>query len=347
MLPDAFAGLQQDRVLVCGLLSDRPSRRRAAEDLLRRLTRSGLRPHSFDLTASLGRDSLIAVPTACLHQELADLVVTDVILVVPPAETAALLPLLCASLGVRPRMIAFWDGPLDEPAAALRAAAQGLGAIWTPTASLAEIALAALSEFAGSIDVVACRCPTPLTGREASGEDRATVRRRLGLAEAAFVVGATLHHTEAPAGQNPAGLLAAFQAAFAAEADAVLLLACDGWPPTGAASTPLCDAAAVDPRIRLIDTQRHYLPRSGLWRAVDAWLALPCDAADRADIDDALAAGRAVVACARGLSARQLAHPALHPVRYARAGAAAADWVTPDIAHAAATLRALRATAAS
>ena len=338
MRMEAFGGLRDGQLLVAGMFSDTSPRRRAAEDMVRGLNEAGLRPQLFDLAANRGLPSTTAVPNACLEQELTDLDIAEVIIVAPPAVTGAAADLMCARLAGTQRLIAFWNGPLDEPASLLQHAASGLDTIWTPTACLFEIVLAALPEFAGSIDIVAPRQPTP----PPAGEDRGACRARLGLPDSAWVVGAELALNETLEGQNPTGVLAAFMTAFDDDPDTFLVLHCESSDAVTDEFAALSRAAA-HPRIRIVDTGLHYLPRASLLRASDTWVALARDTADRAGVDDALGADLPVVTCARGLPSDRWGHPALHLVSYARAtNGGKTEWVTPDIAHAAALLRNLR-----
>jgi hypothetical protein len=342
MRTESFGGLRDAQLLVAGMFSDTSPRRRAAEDMVRGLNEAGLEPQLFDLAANRGLPSTIAVPNACLEQELAELDIADVIIVAPPALTGAAANLLRDQLPSTPRLIAFWNGALDEPASVLQAAASGLDTIWTPTACLFEIVLAALPEFAGTIDIVA---PRRLVA-PARGEDRDTCRARLGLPNSAWVVGAELTLNDQLDGQNPTGILAAFMAAFDEDPDAFLVLRCECSEASGDEFAAL-SRAAEHPRIRAIDTRLHYLPCASMFCMSDAWVALPRDAADRAGVDDALGAGLPVITCARGLPSGRWGHPALHPVSYLRAtNDGKTDWVTPDIAHAAKLLRVLRNRAA-
>ena len=342
MRTESFGGLRDAQVLVAGMFSDTSPRRRAAEDMVRGMNEAGFRPQLFDLAANRGLPLTIAVPNACLEQELAELDITEVIIVAPPALTRAAATLMRDQLSGTQRLVAFWNGPLDEPAITLQEAASGLDTIWTPTACLFEIVLAALPEFAGTIDIVAPRRLTP----PAPAEDRATCRARLGLPNSAFVVGAELTLNDELEGQNPTGILAAFMEAFDDEPNAFLVLHCECSEAFGEEFAALSRAAA-HPRIRPINTRLHYLPCASLLCASDVWIALPRDAADRAGVDDALGAGLPVITCARGLPAGRWRHPALHPVSYARAtNVGKAEWVTPDIAHAATLLRDLCSRAA-
>lgn len=338
MRTESFGGLRDARLLVAGMFSDTSPRRRAAEDMVRGLHEAGLEPQLFDLAANRGLPSTIAVPNACLEQELAELDIAEVIIVAPPALTKAAASLLRDQLPGTPRLIAFWNGPLDEPASMLQEAASGLDRIWTPTACLFEIVLAALPEFTGTIDIVAPR----RLARPAPGEDRAACRARLGLPNSAWVVGAELTLNDELDGQNPTGILAAFMTAFDEDPNAFLVLRCESSEAIGDEFAALSRAAA-HPRIHAIDTRLHYLPSASLLCTSDAWVALPRDAADRADVDDALGAGLPVITCARGLPAGRWTHPALHPVSYSRAtNDGKTEWVTPDVAHAATLLRDLR-----
>ena len=245
---------------------------------------------------------------------------------------------LRSHLSARPRLIAFWDS-MHEPLATIRDAASGLNAIWAPTACLAEIFVAALPNFSGQIDVVDIR----RRDRIPRGELRAAARKRLTVPNDAFVVGAELDIDDMLTGQNPGGILTAFKTAFGADNDVFLLLRCDCLSSREGKLAELARTAA-HPRILLIDTLRHYVPRASFLQAVDVWLSLQRDAADRGGINDALAAGLQVVTSARGLPAPLWRHPALHPVRFQLSGLSKgqSEWITPEIVHAAGVLSDLR-----
>jgi hypothetical protein len=338
-----FRGLLSGHVLVAAMLGGAPSHRRPAEDLVGAMIRSGIAPRLFDLTVNQRDHLSIAVPDAYLEQELPELTIADVVIAAPPRLTGPAAAALRDRFSGTPRVTAFWTGPLDESPAMLQEAASKVDAIWTPTACLAEILLAALPHFAGDIDIVAPRQLSPAH----AGEDRAACRARLGLPRSAFVVGSELTIDDALEGQYPAGILAAFHAAFGDDSDAFLALRCE-WANGAGDPFPALSRMAEHPRIKLIDTRRHYLPSASLLRACDAWLALPRDTADRAHVDDALGSGLPAIVCARGLPASRWGHPGLFPVRYTRSpNDGGVDWIDPDTAHAAALLRDLRRCALS
>jgi hypothetical protein len=339
MLAGALGRLQGREVLVGGLFSDTASRRRSAEDLLRVLKESRVTARPFDLAATFGRPTAIAVPDAYLTQELAEITVADIIIVAPPTLTSMAAGLLRGPVLGTPRMIAFWDRELGGQEAAMQQAALQLDAIWAPTSRLADIVLASLPDFAGEIDIV-----NPRTiAAPATVEDRSAIRARLGLAPSAFVVGVELAIGGRLAGQNPAGTISAFRSAFDDDHDAYLVVRCE-LPDADAPEYSELIQAAKHPRIRVFDTLHHFLPPASLLRAADVWLSLPCDEADRSTVDDALGAGLHVVACACGLTPAQWSHHAVHPVRFTRLTNedAKPEWVVPESVHAAGLLRGLR-----
>jgi hypothetical protein len=332
--------LRGHEVLVAGMFSGTASQRRSSEDLVTRFKDAGVTTRLFDLAAPFGRPTAVAVPNAYLAHDLADIAATEIIIVAEPKLTGMAAKMLRGTASPRPRMIAFWDGHLAGEDAAMQQASSLLDAIWTPTSRLANIVLASLPNYSGEIDIVHHRAVITME----TLEDRAAVRSRLNLPPAAFVVGMELTVDHQLAGQNPAGAIGAFRLAFDDDHNSWLVLHCelpDGRTPQYRALVQ----AAEHPRILVFDTLCHFVPRPGVMRAADVWLSLPCDEADRSAVDDALAAGLQVIACACGLSPAQWSHPALHPVRFTRsaAGDGDPDWVMPDSGHAARVLQALRA----
>ena len=327
-----------EAVLLVGLFGGTPSRRQSAEALALRLKQARIRLHLFDASSTVGRPSEIVVPSACLLQELAELSLTEVVICLPPQLSRLAMTLLRSYISGSPRVIAFWDSLLREQMAVIRDAASELHEVWVPTTYLAAVLIAALPNFAGPIEVVQSRTG----GCIGDGQHRVIARRRLELPEDAFLVAAELDMEEPLDGQNLSGNFAAFKTAVGDDPNAFLILRCDAH---GSHERVYCelDELATDARIRVIDTRRHYLPRAAFLRAADVWLSLHRYPADpTAGIDDALAAGLQVVACARGVGAALWRHPAVHLVRFRSSTEKRANWVTPDLVHAASLLRKLR-----
>ncbi|WP_146216987.1 glycosyltransferase [Falsiroseomonas bella] len=250
------------------------------------------------------------------------------------------------------RLIAYWAWELDRVPASWAEAVLAADEIWVPSDFVAGAVRARLE---GAEEVPVRVVPHPVEalpfGPRKTAESMAAARARHDLPAEAFIAACSFSMSSNYARKNPMAAVAAFRAAFPPGGPAAcLVLRCNDrevWP---AGHAELLQAAAQDPRILLIDGDPRRIPIGDLYYAADVYLSLHRSEGYGLNLAEAASLGTAVLATGWGLAADIAARPDVRTVSWRLVpvkdpqGAyddPDAHWAEPDIAEAAAKLRAL------
>ena len=225
----------------------------------------------------------------------------------------------------------YWE--LSEAPEAWRPMLAGIDEIWAPNFFVAE---AFRPIFSGPITVVP-PCVEP-------ADERLPGRSELGLDPSVHYFLFTFDYFSHPGRKNPAGVLEAFKRAFPAGDDSVSLILksignADHYPEL---HQMFLEAAAADPRIRVIETTWSRADMLGLLRACDSYVSLHRSEGFGLGMAEALYFGRSLVGTAYSGSAEFLTEATGFPVAYdlrpVQAGeyfwAEGQMWAEPDLASA-------------
>ena len=168
-----------------------------------------------------------------------------------------------ADLGRNPYRIGVWYWELDKIPPAWDQAAKGCDEFW------------AASSFIGRGLAERYRKPVNvfLPGLELP-KFTALPRSRFGLPEHAFILLFAFHMTSVTERKNPLGLVSAFHKAFAGRDDAMLVIKTSFGSSLPTEFALLLEAAAADPRIRIIDAVYSDAEMLALMQACDAYVSL-------------------------------------------------------------------------
>ncbi|HWI05999.1 MAG TPA: glycosyltransferase [Solirubrobacteraceae bacterium] len=278
-----------------------------------------------------------------------------------PIEAAAAehpLTLIC----VNPDGI---TGAVDELGEAALEGRHVIGMWWWEVAALPSRWLRAFDHvdevWAGSrfvADVLAAVAPVPVVHVAlpvAEPVASGLGREALGLPAGAFLFGFVFDYASVAARKNPLGLVEAFGRAFppgaGADGDVALVIKSLGGERCREQHAALLDAAAADPRVLVIDEHLPAPDKNALIRALDCYVSLHRSEGFGLTIAEAMLLGTPVVATDYGGS-RDLTtafNALLVDARPVPIGPgcdpypAGGEWAEPDLDHAAAQMRAVRA----
>ena len=214
--------------------------------------------------------------------------------------------------------------------------------VWAGSRFVADV-------FAAVAPVPVVHVPIPIGAPVASDKGRA----QLGLPADAFLFGFVFDYASVTARKNPLGLIEAFMRAFAPGSDdgvALVLKTLGGERHAGEHAAVLA-AAAAHPAITVIDAHHSGEDKNALIRELDCYVSLHRSEGFGLTIVEAMLLGTPVIATDYGGS-RDIVTPFNALLVDARPVAIGAghepyppdgEWAEPDLAHAAAQMRAVRA----
>ncbi len=302
----------------------------------------------FDVAAVLDRDRRAA---RALADGLAAFAPSDLIVHVNPPSFRDVIRRLPRALVLECGVVGYWAWELERVPQTWRADADLCDEIWGPSQFVAAAVRASLPDFAGTIRAA----PHPVDLDPFPAADSAmkqAARRRLGLAEDAFIVGCAFTMAANFARKNPLAAIDAFQRAFPDRTDNIVLaLRCPDTRDYPGGNTALLARTESDPRLRLLD--RAGAPIADFYHALDVFLSLHRGEGYGLQIVEALQAGAEAVATRWSLGEDIAARARFHGISShmvavddpQRAYAADARWAEPDAAEAAQVLRTLWAKA--
>jgi hypothetical protein len=238
------------------------------------------------------------------------------------------------------RVIGFWWWEVPAFPARWQRPFDGVDEIWVGSRFIADL-LAPIAP----VPVVRMPFPVPEPG------PAAVTRADLGLPEG-FLFGTLLDYGSVVARKNPEGAIEAFRRAFAAsDRDVALVIKTMGGDRHPAEHARVLAAAAADDRVRVIDARMAPERKDALLAALDCFVSLHRSEGFGLVIAEAMLLGTPVLATDQG-GARELmsalnAFPVDHrPVAVGPGREpypAQAEWAEPELDHAAALMRSVRA----
>lgn len=275
---------------------------------------------------------------------------TDIIVHANPPVMRAAVRRLPLSRTENACLVGYWAWELNRLPAHWRKDASICDAIWAPSAFVADAVRASLPDFSGAIcvephDIASDALP------HASAEDRRAARARIGLPPGAFIAGYSFAMASNFARKNPLAAVQAFQRAFSAGENALLLLRCADWAGFPPGEAALRAAAAADARVRLLSREDAQL--LDFYQALDVYLSLHRSEGFGLQIAEAMQVGADAVATAWSLSESLTTDARFHgvpsnltPVRDPQGvfeHIPGAEWAEPDLDAACEILRRIAA----
>lgn len=343
------------RVAVIGLFGARIGLSQAALLLAQELRAEGAEVAMFDCCPQIGQKARPLDPEIASLDAFAPGDFDTVVLHMNPPEFGGLLLHLVAQ-GKRPNVvIGFFAWELSIVPAFWRSALAAADAVWVPSHFVRDALAESFPDLADRVVVRehqvtfgAFERPGPARRKEA--------RLRLGLPADGLVVLQSFSMRSTMARKNPLAALAAFKAAFpSAQSQARLVLRCLDHEVFEAGAAQLRQAAQDDPRIDLRFETPTEAGLSDYYAAADVYLSLHRSEGFGLNLAECLHLGLPVVATAWGLTASIAQHPLFHAVpstlvpvvdpQHGYDRVPCARWAEPDVAAAAAILRAISKTA--
>lgn len=343
------------RVAVAGLFSSRCGLQRGAELMVLDLRARGVEVLELDLAPGLAIASNIATTAGADLSVLGAWGAGEVVVHINPPDFARAVALFDPEVLQRVAVIGYWAWELAVVSPEWRACAELADEIWVPSPFVAEAMVRGLPEFHSPIRVVphaVDRAPM----QRISGDERVAARRRLGLPEAAFVVGTSFSFASNYARKNPCGAIDAFRAAFrdvaggAMEGDARFVVRCHDVARHRRLFEHLVSYAGDDERIMVWDTAVMACPIREFYGLIDVYVSLHRSEGYGLNLAEAAQAGVEVVATGWGLAPDIAVRPEVSVVGsrlvvpldtegvYERFPGAL--WAEPDVAEAGDRLRA-------
>lgn len=346
----AFSGT---KVAVIGFFRSRIGIGTAADLLARELEAAGATVIRIDAHAALAVDAHHEREGLAGLDALADAGLTDIIVHMNPPEAYKSLQLVPPDTVGRCCVVGYFAWELARVPDAWLPAVDAFDEIWVPSTFVRDAIEAARPPSAPRL-LVRPHVVDTAEFRPPTAQERAVARASLGFGPSHFVVLTSFALTSTLARKNPAGAIAAFRAAFAAEAEEarfVLRVLHGERDPARLAS--LDDLARTDPRVSLVAVPRGDTSILEAYRAADVYLSLHRGEGFGLNIAEALAMEIPVVATAYSLNDAFLEHPSFHPVASRQIAVEdpqhlydtvpGVTWAEPDVDGAAQALRALHA----
>jgi glycosyltransferase involved in cell wall biosynthesis len=306
----AFRG---DKVAVVGFFKSRIGLGRSADLLARELEAQGSSVQRIDLTAAIGLPENIDRSDCCGLEILADDSITDLVVHMNPPELYRAMRMLDPAWLDSRAVVGCFMWELHRAPSWWAPAIDSLDEVWVSSRFVKEALVDVVPDAASRVCIVRYGVDRS-AWRPASTEERAAARRLLDLPTTEFVIMTSFAMSSSLARKNPIGAMESFRAAFVAGEPARLIVRCVDHHVYADGVAALRDAAATDPRIRLVLEETKNTAVMPYYQAADALITLHRGEGFGLYVAEALAMNIPVVATAWSLNDDFLAHPMLYAV---------------------------------
>jgi glycosyltransferase involved in cell wall biosynthesis len=324
---------------------------RGAELMVRDFRARGVEVVAIDLTNALGQKVGGDFPDLSFPSQLGELKVSDLIVHINPPDFLRALMHFDPQVLNNTALIGYWAWGLPVVSQEWRDAARYCDELWVPSPFVAETLSSGIPRFRGPIKVVPYAvAQDPL--QAPTMDQRLAVRREYDIELSKFVVGYSFSFDSNYSRKNPTAVIDAFRFAFPDDEGCCLVIQCEGVKAAPRLFEHLVKYAGSDPRIRIVNLDRHQFPIRDFYWCLDVYLSPFRSEGHGLSLVEAAQAGASVIATGWGLSPEiastkevtQIGYRLVPPIDpqgfYDRFEGAV--WAEPDLMDAARELKRLR-----